>query len=581
MDPNNMQPENIAAPGTPFPDPAQAAPAGNQPAPAAAPQYQHNFDPYTGQPVNPYAGQTANPYQAQTPPYQPPKPRRRSGTARETVAAILLAVLSFITVDCILWADTLGAGFAAGAVLLMAAALWYLFPVRRRTGFYTVSCILLFFAGSVSLVFSADTGIKALTLLVLMILYACVLMDGMKLRMWTPGTFPSVGDFFYTAFALSFGKIVPGLYGLFHREKSTSDRSKAGFGKAMLGLLIALPVAAILAALLSSADQAFHGMLDGIDLGSFPEKLLSAFLAIPLFVLLFCQLFSLQDIRREQRQESDKGIDPIILTFFLIGISVVYVAYLFSQLAYFFSGFMGFLPEEFTYAEYARRGFFELSAVSVINIVIVILGTALSRKKNGRLPLGVKLPSLFLCLFSLVLIGTEVAKMKMYMDTYGLTRLRILTTLFMIFLAVVFLALMIYLFARRFPYLKVAVVCGAALVIAVNFVSVDRMVAEYNVWAYQNSVLETVDVDTITELGDAAVPALLKLAQDDDEKVAKEAQSDLYYRWKLLHEYGDMFEYRIGDLKSYDWRGFNSVSYEARQLLLEKESLFSQTSVKS
>ena len=42
-------------------------------------------------------------------------------------------------------------------------------------------------------------------------------------------------------------------------------------------------------------------------------------------------------------------------------ISLVYVLYLVSQLAYFSGGFSGILPKGYTMAEYARRGFFEMA----------------------------------------------------------------------------------------------------------------------------------------------------------------------------------------------------------------------------
>ena len=537
--------------------------------------------PYSG---NPYASGQGNPYSAPPYGYQPPangvppyaaaaiNPNLRRSTLRDRVMAILVAVLSFTMVDSFLWFDTLGLGFAVGSVLMMAVSLWYLRPHRRHTGFYTVACVFTFILGGVSLFFSADKGIKFLALLCMMILYVCILMDIMEVRLWTPGTLRSVGDFFYTAFACSFGRVGRGMYGLFNWEKNNEKKGGKGFGKALLGLLIALPLVIILIILLSSADFAFSGMLKGIDFGDPSKVVTSVFLTVPVFILLFCQLYSIRFATRERREESGKGLDPTIVFFFLLGVSLVYIAYLFSQLAYFFNGFLGFLPEEFTYAEYARRGFFELSAVGVINFSIVALVTAFCRRNEGKLPIGAKLMSLFLCLFSLVLVFTEVAKMKMYMDNYGLTRLRILTTLFMVFLAFVFLALIVHIFAKKFPYMKVAVIVGVLLVMVMNFISVDRMVAEYNVWAYESGALKTVDVDTITELGDAAVPSLFKLAEKNNGKISDKARNNLYIRWKNLHEYGDTYEYRIGELKPYDFRGFNLTTYEARSMLLENES---------
>lgn len=547
---------------------------------------------YTGAPSmnNP----AANPY---TPPYpmQPaqgiepvPKPLKkpmRKSKPRDLVMALIVAVMSFAVIDCLFWSGGLGIGFSIGGAVLLFAALWYLKPSMRKKSVYIAAIALLCVAGYVSFVFSADSFIKALTLVSLMIGYICILMDAMDLRAYAAGTLSSFSDFFYTAFASSFGKIGQGMYALFHLEKKEGSKRGKSVAKALIGLAVALPVVIVLLILLSSGDQAFHGMIDGISFEKFPEKLLTLFFAVPVFIFLYSQLFSLPDCKREKKEESKKGLDPIILTFFLVGVSLVYVAYLFSQLAYFFSGFMGFLPDGFTYAEYARRGFFELSAVSVINIVIVILADAFSKKKDGRLPLSVKLLSLFLCVFSLVLAGTEIAKMKMYMDSYGLTRLRILTTIFMIFLAVVFLALMVHIFVRKFPYFKTAVVVGMLLTIAMNFVSVDRMVANYNVWAYETGALKTVDVGTISELGDAAVPALLKLAQDHSGKTAMLAKHNLCDRWKNLHERGDFDyqkeEFTIKELKPYDYRGFNLVSYRARQLLLDNVEVFSDLSAEA
>lgn len=546
------------------------------------------FNPYANpQQGNPYANrQQGNPNVPPVNPYAAPpirqKPPRRKSVGRDIAMALLLGISCFVMVDCFLWTGTLGMGFAIGAMVFLIAEVWYIAAFVKRKSVYAALCILLFAAGCVSLAFSADFLYKLLTLLSLMMLSACMVMDSMELRAWEPGSLGSIGDYFYVVYAASFGRIGAGMYGLFHKESkdgaaANGSKKEAGVGKALLGLLIALPFVALLAFLLYNGDEAFRGMLDGINLDKAPQKALSLVLAIPAFILLFSRLFSLRDLKRERCPESGKGFDPTVLFFFLLGVSLVYIAYLFSQLAYFFNGFMGFLPQDFTYAEYARRGFFELTVVSMINIVIVILCNALCRKKEGKLPLGVKLTSLFLCVFSLVLAFTEFAKMKMYMDNYGLTRLRVLTILFTLFLAVVFVTLIARLFIRRLPYMKVAVIFGAALVIALNFVNIDNVIAQYNVNAYQTGKLETIDVHTITRLNDAAVPYLLELAEDEDAKVAQEAVDSLYYRWRSLHENGkwdsSAWEYAPGELKDYDYKGFNLTSHQARTLLLANEEM--------
>ena len=527
--------------------------------------------------------QPYQPYQYQPTPYQPTpgagigrQDRKKSGR-RELVMALATVIFGFVMLDCSCWTGRLGLGFACGAVFLPLIALWYLRPHIKRFTAYSAACLAAYIVGCVSLVFSADMIIKAIILICLPMLYSCVLMDCMGMRAWPAGTLRSIADFCHTLFILGFCKIDKGLYTLFHWEKAVKSERMSGFGKALIGLLVALPPAVVLVVLLSSADAAFSGMLENIDLGKLPEKLISLLLTVFLLVVVFSRLISLPSEERKPRGESGKGLDPTIVTFFLLGIALVYTAYLFSQLSYFFSGFMGFLPEEFTYSEYARRGFFELGAVSSINILVVVLVSALTRKQDGRLTLPLRLLSLFVCVFSLILTATEIAKMKLYMDTFGLTRLRILTTLFTVFLGIVFIALIIHVFTLRFPYMKIAVIAGALMIVALNFAGGDRMVADYNVGAYKSGKLSTVDVYTITELGDAAVPSLLELARGDDPDIAKQAKDDLRSRRDMLHD-GTWnminYEFKIGELKDYDFRGYNTVSYQARRLLLENEKSY-------
>ena len=506
-------------------------------------------------------------------PYSPQllkKEKRRSKPA-DLIMAALVFVACFIMTDCLVWTWTVGLGFALGALLMMGAALWYLRPIPVKKNFYLCACIASYIAGSVSLVFSADRITKIYTVIGLPILFMCILMERMDLRAWAAGTFRSIADFCHVLFEMSFMHLSEGFYALFHHEKNGESGKSAKVGKAILGLLIALPLAVILVILLASGDKAFDGMISSINLGSLPDRIASVILASVWFIFAFSRLFSLHDADRKKRQESGKGLDPLTVTFFLIGVGAVYVAYLFSQLSYFFNGFLGFLPEGYTVAQYARQGFFELSTVAVINFIIVVLVTAFTRKREGKLTLSVKLSALFLCIFSLALTATEIAKLVLYMNSFGLTRLRVLTTVFTVFLAIVFIALIVHIFRLTFPYMKVAVIAGIVIVIALNLVSVDRTVANYNVWAYQSGKLDSIDVNTVTRLGDAAVPALLELARDDDKGVSLKARNELYERWKAIYQNHN----GKSQTPQLDLRAFNTATFEAQRLIIEEKPNYS------
>ena len=104
------------------------------------------------------------------------------------------------------------------------------------------------------------------------------------------------------------------------------------------------------------------------------------------------------------------------------------------------------LPKDFTVAEYARRGFFEMCAIVAINLGLIVLAAGLCRKEQGRVPGPVKGLALFLCVFSLILVATALSKMVLYMGSFGLTRLRVLTSVFMVFLGLVVAAEAVKLF---------------------------------------------------------------------------------------------------------------------------------------
>lgn len=120
---------------------------------------------------------------------------------------------------------------------------------------------------------------------------------------------------------------------------------------------------------------------------------------------------------------------PVTLNTFLGVVAFCYLLYLVSQLAYFFSAFEGILPEGYTQAEYARRGFFEMSALCSINLLMVLVSIGQVRR-NPEVPRLTRFLCLFILVFSLVLAACSASKMGLYIGVYGLTRLRVLTSLF-------------------------------------------------------------------------------------------------------------------------------------------------------
>ncbi len=323
----------------------------------------------------------------------------------------------------------------------------------------------------------------------------------------------------------------------FEGAKAARGESKKR-GKAMnviLGLLACIPVLCVVIPLLISSDAAFAGMVEML-FKNIGLTLLYLFFALLLTPLLYGLFYALRHriIHAPGPMGSPRIVDNAVICGFLGLLSAVYLVYLFSQLAYFFSAFGSVLPEAYTAADYARRGFFELCAISVINLGLLFCAFTLVKKSDpaADVPKSAKGFGIFLCLFNLVLVGTAISKMALYIGRFGLTRLRILTTVFMVLMGVLFLCVILRLICRRFPYMAVSMIVCTLLIGSVLYADVNTMIANYNVDAYLSGDLTTVDLRTLEGLGAPAVPALDRLYRNTDDPTlqerAFEALSDLH-----------------------------------------------------
>ena len=125
--------------------------------------------------------------------------------------------------------------------------------------------------------------------------------------------------------------------------------------------------------------------------------------------------------------------------------AVVYLFFFVSQWDYYLSAFTGKLPEGVVnYAEYARSGFFELCTVSAINLVIITaIALFMKRSGNGE-KIFLRIVSALFSVMTLVLIGTALAKMYLYIDRFGLTVKRLLSSWLMIVIALIFVFVINY-----------------------------------------------------------------------------------------------------------------------------------------
>lgn len=328
-----------------------------------------------------------------------------------------------------------------------------------------------------------------------------------------------------------FTKTFENIFSPFISAKNSLKNNKIkNFTPVLIGVAVAVPVLFIIVPLLSSSDIAFESVVNKLF-----ENTSLIFIAIIITLILTPIFYSLifylkkssllenEKIKRYNARFVVSGINA-----FLISVSLVYLFYLLTQLAYVVDAFKFVLPEEFTAAEFARSGFFQMAVIVFINFVILGL-TAINVKRNDlKLPKSTKAILLFISAFSIFYISSAIFKMMKYISLYGLTRLRVLTSVFMLMLAVIFIIIILKILFSKMKYIKPIIAVCTLTLLSVSLVNINTVIADYNYKNYKSGRIE-IDVNQIDSLGVSGIPVLTKLVDESDKEISFKAKEALSY----------------------------------------------------
>lgn len=489
----------------------------------------------------------------QVPPGGIREPQEYPAGPRELLFGAGILVLSMLLCNFVIYGGV-NLGFALGSVLAVLCSSAYLMVSGRKLTLYSGSLLILNLFIAVGFARSDDDFVK--------FIMACFLFASGNLGLTllagkqrhAPEGFGTLADVFYTAVVRSLNLAAPfaGLRTAFRKSGAAAKKGGAVF----VGLLIAVPLLLVMVFLLMRADAAFEGLIDMLPEFHGSELFVTVFFGVILACLLYSRGTGLcHSQETNPNSVRRKGINPLTVNTVLIAVCVVYLVYLFSQLAYFSGGFAGILPQGYTLAEYARRGFFEMAWLCAINLGIIGLSVGLVEKKEGT-PMVTKLLCLFICVITVFFVAAASGKMFLYIGSYGLTRLRVLTQVIMLFLCVTTVLIALWLFIPKFPYMKCIIIVALVIGAVVFWADVDTVVARYNVNAYLSGSLESMDMSHLSSLGSAAVPYIAELAENaTDVFVANQAKDVLEYWWITQPE---------------DFRGWNYIRHIAEPFLVKE-----------
>ena len=315
------------------------------------------------------------------------------------------------------------------------------------------------------------------------------------------------------------------------RGKSSSSTKTKYFLHIFLGLLIGTPFIMTVIFLLSSADATFKNIFDNLfnlDI-SVPKNIGTLIWSLPMATYLYALIYGSSTEDNSTSFNIDKfnktidnaaSIPRLSLYTVNVVICCFYILFIGIQAIYFIDILGGSLPTDFTYSDYARRGFFELLTVALINIVFIVVAKILSVKNENNKYMRIHI--ILNSILTLVLISVAFAKMYLYIRTYGLTTLRIIPSVFMIFLCFVFAFIIMGEFKKNFPVTKLSFYAGNILFVLLCLANIDAVVAKYNLNSYMNGNLPHYDIYDLKESDMAAMPIIYKAWKNSSDKELKE-----------------------------------------------------------
>lgn len=369
--------------------------------------------------------------------------------------------------------------------------------IKKDSKLYMLAILLL----GVSTFLTGNLIIIWCNKLVVWLLFGILILhDGYEDQNWT--VFRYVGglmDLAMTTLAHLFAVFLE-LSKSWRARKAEVEKKKLG-GKTIyiiLGILVGVTLLCLILPLLISADAVFDQLLGGafdwvvqaVSQIILPMKLIFMTLMFLWGMMFFFAIYSAVKNRKPQVEEKDlRTQEPVLAITALAVIGIVYLLFCMVQISYLFTG--GFtLPAEYSYAGFARQGFFQLLFVSALNLLLVLVTLSFFRENKA-----LKIMLAFLSACTYIMIISSACRMFLYIQAYQLTRLRVLVLFALLVLAVLFAGVIRNIFQESFPLFRYSVAVVTVLYLALSFSHMDAWIAFYNIAHDQTSYLYELSTD--------------------------------------------------------------------------------------
>lgn len=352
----------------------------------------------------------------------------------------------------------------------------------------------------------------------------------------------------------------------YRREQTpTSEKPMSRIWPVVRGIAIALPVIAVFASLLSSADMIFaqrlQDFVDLFNIENLPEYIFRLF-----YILVFAYVLAgtyLHAAQKSHESVEEKSLVPAFFgftesTIVLGSVVALFLAFVAIQFQYFFGGQSNIHIEGYTFSEYARKGFGELVTVAFFSLLMLLGLGAITRRETELQRRTFSTLGIVLVGLVIVMLVSAFQRLVLYEEAYGFSRLRTYTHVFMIWLGLLLIAVVFLEITRRERMAALAMIVAAlGFTISLNLLNVDAFIVEQNLQRELRAESDEsfaegradLDAQYFLDLSDDAIPGLVdayldtSLPENVREKTGaalackryEREQEDRTYSWQSFH----------------------------------------------
>ncbi|WP_041580484.1 DUF4153 domain-containing protein [Bacillus sp. 1NLA3E] len=404
---------------------------------------------------------------------------------------LILCLVLGITAEEAFFRDQIGISYLVFIFIFYAVFFWrfrgFSFS-HQRFGYLILICIWLLAS---SFFIHTNQFFYGLNLLVIpgLVIFHLVLVTSQKRLSWNKPVFLRY-LFSRLIESVKYNAVLASVLGKIFKQGLNEDKYII-WKKILIGLFISIPVFLVVLPLLMSADTQFERMMGDIpqlfqiiDVESFIRVIVVLIYTLAFFGLM--QVLLKKQIKAIMNKDNSTSfkMDAIISITVLVLMNAVYLLFTIVQFKYFFSGS---LQGDLTYAEYARKGFFELLFVTLINLSITVLVLNFVDRNVRRTKRLTQILLTVLVLSSAVMLSSAFMRLSMYEDAYGFTFIRVMAHSFMIFLVVIYVYTLFKIWIEKLSLFHFYFISALLYYAAMNMLDVEKMVVTNNIDRYEQT----------------------------------------------------------------------------------------------